>query len=403
MNFKFILGAFLCLSGIATPKAHAYFIASEPATIRAGVPTDVFVAGFGADQGNQFLKTAILAAKVSRDRFPERQRVIISPVNEYFEAERSMLSSAGFGFRKADKDELVKSRLILAMKYLNAPISSLQFFGHANTYNGFRLQDKRDRINHEDEEFAQIGSLLAPNAIVVFNSCNSGWLLAPTGAKLWRRPVFGSMTSSDFHEPMSDGQWYEHNPGSFPENLSRIGQTTSVIRESLDCGTRKCLRLRPVNTAYYDDFGRFSKGLGFYKVFSPVESLIPQALIHYTLLSPTVTPLSKQSSRQEMINAVVDWMCPVDKSSKKRNACREAIETKAYESNRTVNFFSGTPVACGNTTCATIVKCNVLKAVVGAVPCKTVDLDDTKSTVFSDQMRQIMKGLDLFEAGQLKL
>ena len=403
MKLKFLTGAAVLVAGFWASSSQAYFIASEPAQIRAGVPTDVFVAGFGNDQGNQFLKTAILAAKVSRDRFPQRQRVIISAVNESFEGEKSMLAAAGFGFRKADKDDLEKERLVLALQYLRAPVTSLQFFGHANTYNGFRLQSKTDRLDQTDSEFAQIGSVLAPNAIVVFNSCNSGWLLAPAAAKMWGRPVFGTFTSSDFQEPMSDGKWYYHDVGMYPDNLSRIGNTTIITQSSLECTSHKCLRLKPINVPYVDDFGRFGRGLGFFKVFSTSESLIPQALIHYTLLTPSVTSLSLQSSREDMLKVIIDWMCPSDKSGNKRNACAQAVYNRDFERNRTLSFFSGDAVACTNTTCFTTVKCNAFKAIVGAVPCKTKDLDDVPSTVFSDQMKMIMKGLDLFEQGKLSL
>lgn len=389
--------------GLWAQQSAAYFIASEPAKIRPGVPTDVFVAGFGNDQGTQFLQSAIIAAKVSRDRFPERQRVIISAVNEYFAGERALLANAGFGFRKVDEDDLTKERLVLALQYLKAPVSSLQFYGHANTYNGFRLQDKYDRLDHEDPEFAQIGGVLAPNAFVVFHSCNSGWLLAPAAARMWGRPVFGSFASSDFQEMMSDGAWYYHDEGAYPENLSRIGNTTQIIRENLECTKKKCLRLKPVNVPYVDSFGSFSRGLGFYKVFSPKDSLIPQASIHFTLLTPTVKPLSRQSSRADLLNAVKDWMCPSDKSGTRRRACEEAIDAQSFVSNPTISFFQGTAVSCSNTRCSTTIKCNAFKKMLGGVPCTTVDLDSSKSTVFSDQMKMIFKGLDQFEQGTLNL
>lgn len=403
MKFKLLVGALAFVAGSWAQKSSAYLIASEPAKLRAGVPTDVFVAGFGNDQGTQFLQSAIIGAKVSRDRFPQRQRVIISAVNESLSAESAMLANAGFGFRKADNDDLGKERLVLALQYLNAPISSLQFYGHANTYNGFRLQDKRDRLDHEDPEFAQLGSVLAPNAFVVFHSCNSGWLLAPAAAKMWRRPVFGSFASSDFQEMMTDGNWYYHDVGYYPENLTRIGTTSRITQQTLECTTKKCLRLKPVNSPYVDSFGTFSRGLGFYKVFSPVDALIPQATIHFTLLTPTVKPLTLQSSRADLIDAVKDWMCPSDKSGVRRKACSEAIDTQAFMTNPTLSFFNGTPVACNNTSCSTTVKCKVLKKLVGAVPCTTVDLDSRKSTVFSDQLKMIFKGLEQFELGTLKL
>lgn len=400
MNMKLLIGAVLLVAGTWAQQGQAYLIASEPAQLRAGVPTDVFVAGFGNDQGTQFLKAAILGAKVSRDRFPERQRVIISAVSESLENERNMLSSAGFGFRKADHDDLEKSRLVAALRLLNAPVSSLQFFGHANTYNGFRLQSKSDRLDQTDAEFPEIGRVLAPNAFVVFHSCNSGWLIAPAAAKAWGRPVFGSFNAADFQEMFSDGNWYYHDSGLYPSNLTRIGTTTNITRSTQECTSLKCMRLKPVNSAYVDKFGKFGKGLGFYKVFATNSNLIPAALIHYTLLVPSVTPISTTSSRADLIKVVKDWMCPATGS--KKEACSQAIDSQSFVSNRTMNFFSGDAVACTNTSCYTTVKCNALKAIVGAVPCKTKDLADVTSTVFSDQMKQIMTGLDLLEQGKLK-
>lgn len=404
MNRMFFVATMLLIVGGWAQDSLAYFVAIEPAQLRAGVATDVFVAGFGNEQGSQFLKSAILSAKVSRDRFPQRQRVIISAVSESLGAERNMLSAAGFSFKKANQDKLTKERVVSVLQSLKAPVSSLQFYGHANTSNGFRLQSKKDRLDQRDKEFAQMGTFLAPNAFVAFYSCNSGWHLAPAAARLMRRPAFGSLTSSDFQEMMSDGKWYHHNPWNYPSHLSRIGSTSHITHKSLDCGPYQCMRLTPVNSSYDSDFGKFDKGLGFYKVFSPDDNLVPQALIHFTLLTPTVTPLSMQSSRQDFEKAVSDWMCPADKNGKLREACVRAIETKSFLKNPRLSFYSGTPVSCTNQSCYTTVKCKPLKAIFGRHPCRTVELNSkVPSTVFSDQLRMFSKGLDLLEQGRIDL
>ena len=125
--------------------------------------------------------------------------------------------------------------------------------------------------------------------------------------------------------------------------------------------------------------------------------------MHYTLMTPSLAPINLQSSRQEILKVVKEWMCPSDKSGVKRKACAQAIDDKAFASNPTLSFFSGKAVACDNISCSTVAKCNVLKALFGSVPCKTKDLNDNVSTVFSDQMKQLMIGLDMFEQGKLAL
>lgn len=396
LKYIFLINLFCVVS-------EAYFVVTDASRFKTGIPTDVFVAGFGDDQGSQFLKTAILGAQVSRDRFPERQRIIISAVTRSFEGEKAMLLKAGFVLKKADENDLQRDRLLADLKRLQVPISSMQLFGHNNPYNGFRLQSRSQRLSERDSEFPDFGNLLAPNAFVVIHSCNSGWLFAPAAAKIWNRPVFGSLASAEFEEPMSDGNWYVQDAGMYPDGYSRIGKTTMLVREQMDCGVGKCLRLKTNNVPYADGFGKFAKGLGFYKVFSPSEKLAAQALVHFTLLYPSVEPLSKQSSRQELMKVVSDWMCPTDKNGKRRAACARALQHEEFKNNKGLSFFVGEPVACTLSKCFTSVKCSGFKALLGFAPCKTYDIESKKSTVFSDQMLLIRKGLDLFEQGQLNL
>nr|BFD65934.1 hypothetical protein HAGR004_09560 [Bdellovibrio sp. HAGR004] len=380
----------------------AIFLATDPGQLRSGVPTDVFVAGDGDDHGNLFLKSAILAAKVSRDRFPQRQRIIISAANDLY-SDQQLLANAGFKLHIADSSRLDKSQILSALKFPRSLLTSLQFFVHSNPQTGIVLHKRTKRLAHTDAEFFQMGSFLARNAVVIFHSCNSGWFLAPAAAKLWGRPAFGTFTADDFQEPMSDGKWYYHDAGRYPEHLSRVGNTTRILRQSMRCGSHDCLRLKPVNNNYSGMMGRFDKGLGFYKGFAKSEADLPQAMIHYALLMPSVTPLSMQSSRAEFMAVVKDWMCPSDKSGSLFAACSKAIDSKSFESNPKLNFYAGTPVSCSASQCYTIVKCSTFKSALGIKSCKTVDVQDKPSTVFSDQMKQIMKGVQMFEKGQISL
>ncbi|UXR66000.1 hypothetical protein EZJ49_07030 [Bdellovibrio bacteriovorus] len=398
---KLFVLTFLAVS-IWAQNSSAIFLATDPGQLRAGVPTDVFVVGDGDDHGDLFLRAAILAAKVSRDRFPQRQRVIISAVSDFY-SDQQLLSSAGFKLHIADSSKLDKSQVLKALKFPRSALTSLQFFVHSNPQTGIVLHKRTGRLAQTDSEFAQMGGFLARNAIVIFHSCNSGWFLAPAAAKLWGRSAFGTFTADDFQEPMSDGKWYYHDAGRYPEHLSRIGNTTRILRQNTRCGSHECLRLKPVNGAYSGVMGRFAKGLGFYKGFARTEAELPQAMIHYALLMPSVTPLSLQSSRAEILTVVKDWMCPSDKSGSLFAACSKAIDSRSFESNSRLNFFSGTPVSCSTSQCYTVVKCSGFKAALGMKSCKTVDIQDKPSTVFSDQMKLIMKGIQMFEKGQIAL
>ncbi|WP_413560031.1 hypothetical protein [Bdellovibrio sp. HCB209] len=387
---------------LSAQNASAYLVATEPARLNPNVATDIFIAGFGGDQGNQFTHSAVLGARISRDRFPARQRVIIAAVNDSAGYEGSLLEKGGLNLRRADKDGLTGERLVATLNSLGVRASSMQFYGHANTYNGFRLQTKYKRLDHDDDSFAALGRFIRTDGFAVIHSCNSAWLLAPTAARLWNRPVFGSFAGSNFQNLKSDGQWYYNDPGFYPGNLSWKSSTSQLTQNTLSCADGRCVRLKPVNIPYHDSFGRFSRGLGFYKVFAPDATQIPRALVHLTMLYPTKSPATPSSTRVEFATALADWMCPSDKSMEKYNACKAAIVNEEFRSKPFLSYFSGTPIACNNTSCNTKVKCKAFK-VVFSVPCKTYDVAEGRSTVFSDTLKQAFAGFDDMKNGGFSL
>ncbi|MBO9666109.1 MAG: hypothetical protein J7501_04790 [Bdellovibrio sp.] len=387
---------------VSAQNASAFLVATEPARLNPSVPTDIFVAGLGVNQGTQFLQSAILGAKISRDRFPQRQRVIISALNDSVGYESGLLEKAGLQSRKADDDHLTGDRLVATLESLGVKARSLQFYGHSNTYNGFRLQTKYKRLDHDDEAFAKIGRFMDSKSFAVFHSCNSAWFLAPTAAKLWNRPVFGSFAGSNFQNLMTDGNWYYNDPGLYPSNLNWKNTTTQLTKASLSCGDGRCVRLKPVNHNYYDSFGRFEKGLGFYKGFAPSASMLPQAVLHFTMMTPTTTPMTLQSSREDFAKAIADWMCPSDRSHDKYDACLAAIQNEEFKSKPNLSFYENTSIACDHISCNTAVKCKAFK-VVFSVPCKTVELREGRSTVFSDQLKYGFQGFDQLSRGEISL
>ncbi|WP_340598899.1 hypothetical protein [Bdellovibrio sp. GT3] len=386
---------------LASQQASAFIVATEPARLNPNVATDIYVAGFGGDQGNQFTHSAVLGARISRDRFPERQRVIIAAVNNSASYEGSLLTRGGLSLRRADKDGLTGERLVATLSSLGVRASSLQFYGHANTYNGFRLQTKYKRLDHDDESFAQLGRFIRTDGFAVIHSCNSAWFLAPAAAKLWNRPVFGSFAGSNFQNLKSDGNWYYNDPGFYPANLSWKSSTSQLTKNTLSCEDGRCVRLKPVNIPYHDSFGRFSRGLGFYKVFAPDATQIPRALVHLTMLYPTNTAATPTSSRTEFGKALADWMCPSDRTQAKFKACQAAILNEEFRSKPHMSFFEGTSIACNNVSCNTRVKCKSMK-VIFSVPCKTYDVASGRSTVFSDTLKQAFQGFDQMQSGAVK-
>lgn len=401
--FLFVLATGLFLS---TQQASAFLVATEPAQLRAGVPTDVFVVGAGIEQGEQFLKSAILGANISHDRFPERQRLVIAVSNGSLSYETSLLEQIGLTVQAADKKDLGSSQLVKTLANLGVKARSLQFYGHSNTSHGFLLQSRSKRLDYNDSDLAKLGQFLDSKAFVVFHSCNTAWLLAPTAAKLWNRPVFGSFAGSNFQNLMTDNNWYFNDPGLYPERLDNRSSTSALAKFPVNCREGRCVRLKPVNMTYHNrQVGFFEKGLGFYKVFAPdnAKALIPQALVHFTMLYPTATAMTPKSSKEEFVKALADWMCPSDVSRNKSAACLSAIRTEEFRSNPTLSFFGGRAISCDNIRCGTVVKCKAFN-VPFVVPCRTAEVgDDKPSTTFSDQLKLAFQGFEQLSSGAISL
>lgn len=390
--FNYFLSSCFCflLTALAGTPARAWILISDQSQISETQPTDLFVAGYGDELKNQFFLSATLAAEISKDRFPERQRLVFSAYN--VAEDISWAKNKGWNVLVGDTSEFTVEAFAKYTRNLQT-VMSLQFFGHNNPLSGFRFESKNNRLWPNDDRLNYLKNSLHLNAFVSLFGCNTAWTLAPSYAQIFERPVLAAFGSSDFQALMNNHQWYFNDVGRYPNNVSYQSQATELTAgKILNCKGPWCLRLKPVNQHYDGVAGSFTAGLGFMRAFATAQhqDLIPRALVHQVLLWPSVVALQKNSSEHDFYQVWSDFMCPNDTSSKVYKACLEAIANKKYQQNSQLTFFDGNAVSCTHEKCNYSAQCK--KPLFFGKPCKVIKSYDSVSSDFSQQLKAFDQG-----------
>lgn len=367
-------------------QAHGYIIVSDT-QLKPNVATDVFIAGFGDEQKSQFLYVASLAYQVAKDRFPQRQRILMSAVNGPKNLE--FLKSQGFQVLKYDETEFSVENAFAQLKKINR-ISSMQYFGHNNPSTGFRFQSKENRLWPNDERLKQFKGQFMKNSFVALHGCNTAWLLAPAIAKLLNVTVFASFGSADFQNYYENNQWYYHDTGRFPEGMYVDRYPKNITSNKLDCVGSWCMRLKPTHLMYNGAAGKFDAGLDFMRGFNSQTSLkdYSASLLHFVYLWPSEKLIHPGVTFLELSNNFAEMMCPSDRSSIQYAQCKKLIIETPNLIQPTTSFFDGTAVACPNEACNYQVICK--KRLFGK-PCETKKITNDVSVEWSRQVQYFLQ------------
>jgi len=270
---------------------------------------DVFIAGFGHEMGLQFLSSAITRAKVHDERYPESRAQIILWAKEWNKSrDTAVLRNRGMRILYANSRKL-KNKYIF--DYLNQlpSISSLHIVSHSAAFAGNAIQKSTSRLGPENFPWKELSSKFTPDSYVYLHGCNTGFIVAPAISTLLGRPVFGSLTSTDFQEIFANGNWYHNNAGvgQFPSGMTRLGSSGELYNESLSCKKGFCHRMMANRHPYRGYWGRYEVGLPYYRPFCNYGSSVNQdcrvGIAQAIFTTPTISSRSWEDK-------VLDHMCP---------------------------------------------------------------------------------------------
>jgi hypothetical protein len=303
-----ILSLMALLLMLAT-KVNAYSVFSlKPINWKNVKSVDLFVAGYGEELGLQFLYSAVTKAQVHDDLYPDsRAQLILWAKEDGKEEDKRALQARGFTVDTVNRRKLSHNVIENYLRKLPS-IASFHIFSHNSANDGNAIQ-KGSRLGPSNFPWSELTSNFTPESYVIFHGCNTGFLIAPAVSKLLKRPVLGSMTSTDFQE-IWNGSWYHNNSGQYPANVSKAKSTNLLYDQTKSCWKGYCHRLMSNNHPYRGHWGRYEVGLPFYKSFcsyNPSSQSQKASCLKGIAKAIEAWPTIRATSWQDKVE---DFICP---------------------------------------------------------------------------------------------
>jgi hypothetical protein len=271
---------------------------------------DVFVAGYGKEMGLQFLFGAIARAEKHDEMYDDSRAQLIMWAEEWNKRkDKKVLTDRGFTIIEVNSRHLTNEKIFNQLKRLPA-IRSLHIVSHNAAFGGSAIQAATDRMGVSNFPWKELRSKFTPDSYVFLHGCNTGFLVAPGISKGLQRPVFGSMTSTDFQEIFADGDWYHNNAqfDQFPTGMRRLKTSGDLFARTQSCWKGYCHRMMPNIHPYRGHWGRYQLGLPYYQAFCNYGSAEAASSCKKGVASAISTSLTLNPRSWE--DKVIDFMCP---------------------------------------------------------------------------------------------
>lgn len=307
---------------------------------------DVFIAGYGEEMGLQFLYGAITRAQVHDDLYPDTRAQVILWAEEWNKRkDKEVLTSRGMTILEINSRKLRSS--VIEDYIMQLPsVSSLHIVSHNAAFQGSAIQKTTDRLGHDNFPWEKIRSKFTKDSYVFLHGCNTGFLVAPGISKRLRKPVFGSMTSTDFQEIFANGQWYHNNAqfDQFPTGMAKLQRSGELYNQSFSCWKGYCHRMMPNVHPYRGHWGMYEVGLPYYQAFcnygEGVAIDCKAGIAQGIYSTATIGPKSWEDK-------VIDFMCPRMGDSSVFENCIAALKGESSK-----KVFWGQTISCTRQKCS---------------------------------------------------
>lgn len=363
----FIFAVLAAACGQTDPSAESNLDAVVGAfggtTINPRLPTHIIAVGYSNGQADQFVRAAIGRAQKYRDLFPQHQIVLLGhPEIDSSTTDREAFQRFDIHVTEYRPEEELNSYNLTERLRNFQSIASFDFYGHSSPW-AIGISSRGARLGTDTDEW-QVRSLadhFATDSYATLNGCNAGLYLAPHLSKLWKIPVAGAATGTNFQQLHQNGRWYFNDRGNFPEGRWATNNTVS-FKNPMSCSKGGCTRIKPENSPYKGHWStETAAGLGFLKFFCPgfgdtsrCQRGMALSLIAYESLQ-SVGNDHLDISKFEKV--VFDYLCPNDRSGRLTSTCQSGIRKGVDSGNETFSVFSGQELKCSFDGCQFSYKC----------------------------------------------
>ena len=340
--------------------------------------THLIVAG-EANEARQLFQQAALSQGFKYQAInPNNQVVFIFQHENELATNENWLRTRNVQILKSGQEDLDIKTFIKIADDVRA-IATMDIFSHSAISYGAKLSET-GRLKASDKTLLKIKSNFISEAYVVVHGCNSGFDEAVNYSYRFGLPAFGSLTSTDFQEKLTDGKWYYNNPQDKPAGM----------KVDPKCSNGLCIRLKPLNNVYAGHWGSYSGGgLPFYKAFCyniPSQKCLA-AMARFTANFVSSSNLSNLSTFEEYKKVVQDMLCPITPNGTIRAECVAKLNGVPLNSQvnkilMTYSPFRGKQLQCGFNGCEFKFDCNTQ---VNEGHCDLINTAKDTPTTFVDE------------------
>jgi hypothetical protein len=329
-------------------------------TLDLNKTTHIIIVGSAVkEDSDQFFQSGLSRAIRIKENFPQDQVVIMSSPEVVDRDDATVFSDFHINVVKTVNEVFTQERMISELNLFNK-IKSINFFGHSSPW-GLKLGKKDAAFDPTSvaERLKKLRPKFLPDAFATLNSCNSGFIIAPSLSEYLAIPVAGTLTSGLFERIESDGKWYkedDYNRENYVEN-NQFSFTTD-----LPCSlTGACVRMKPSRYNYSSYWGNFKEGgLSFSKFFCNFENTnnkCERAMALSLLTFPSVKAINLNSTKEEFKTVLFDWLCQTSKNKSSFSLCTKGIEEAVNRGDLVFKSHTSSELQCDFKSCHAKVVC----------------------------------------------
>ncbi len=396
--FRLASAAALMFVGL---QAHASYMIIPYKNVRLDptVRTHFVISSKGNDLGFAPQLSGLTKAAKLSEVYTNDQVVLLFP-EENDQNLRWLQRSGLTAARKVDA--LLDTKRLFEELSAYTQIVSIHTYGHSAIPEGVFL----DAVGKKDIRWyptlkgpEKLVGRFTSDAHVTLHGCNLGHSMAPMLSRLWKIPVAGALTGTNFEVLMPNGSFAPLGPEKGWAKTS-----LGVYREDGTC-IRGCVRMRPGNGIYDGKYGKYRQGLPFYKFFCsgiPEEDCL-KGMARSLVSSVTANAVPAVPSLEQYAQAAREWLCPVRDNPAYQKLCEAqlaAIQPSLVAGASAFRFFTPFPGAsnqCNFASCYVKPQCLILSK---TSDCAQQETPPARSTTFVDEYENYLKGFALLASGK---
>lgn len=361
--------------------------------------THIVVVGSSVkEDSDQFFQSGLIQAYKYKEMYKDHQVVVISAPDVRSTDNEEVFQKFNLAIIKQIGSTLNVYNLVAEMLFFKK-IASFDYYGHSSPW-AIKLAKKSGTIEPGSHKstLQKLNSHFTNLAYATLNGCNGGFNIAPELSSVWKIPVSGSLTSTQFERLQTDGFYKKSD--RVRENYVRVNDQS--FKSPIDCSVGVCWRLKTARKNYSSYWGSFKDGgLSFPKFFCNFDNSdkrCQKSMALQMLSFTSTTSINMNSSLEEYKAVVFDYLCSTALDKNYFNKCVAGIKNAVANNSLKFQAHPGNALECSFKRCNASIKCKK-KRFFGSGPrggsCKVITTPNSNPTTLVREYKAFLEGYKL--------